>query len=188
MVGRLAVLASALTTCIIFAFGWHSVVIATASPMPREESQRIRHQCEEQLVWFSLTIGLAVVWMLWANSTLARLALLALPVAVGITLILEPRWKKQRANVTHALSSWLTYDSRRLPGLLQSPVGPDLRSLIVILGSLVSGIVFVRWPESPLADILASYHKHHNAIMASAGPQHSSTLETLRYSIFSLPV
>ena len=155
--------------------------------MPREESQLIRNQCEEQLALFGLVVGLAVAWMLWANAMFARMALLALPVAVGAMLISELPRTRRSAIVIHALTSWLTYDSRRLPGLLQSPIGPpDLRSLIFIFGSLVSGIVFVRWPESPLAEILDSHHKHHDAIMTSVEPQNSGTLGTLRYSIFSL--
>ena len=184
-----AVLASASTTCIIFAFGWHAAVLSTATPMPRKESQRIRNQCEEQLAVIGLLVGVAIAWMLWANAMFPRMALLALPVAVGAILISEPLTSRRTAIVIHALTSWLTYDSRRLPGLLQSPIGPpDLRSLIFIFGSLVSGIVFVRWPESPLATILDSYHKHHDAIMTSVGPQSPSTLETLRYSAFSLGV
>ena len=64
------VLASASTTCIIFAFGWHAVVLSTATPMPREESQLIRNQCEEQLALFGLVVGLGVAKQLMSGLLL----------------------------------------------------------------------------------------------------------------------
>lgn len=143
---------SAFAGLLVYLFGQHWLQVATASPMPRQAAEALRNRCSRQLLILAALLGIAMAGFLMTRSTVWRTAILTLPLA-AIAMPAPQRLRTNRYRLAcEALYSWFTYDPRRLPGLVQSPIGSTRhRLLLLIVGCVLTSLVFNHDVQSPFA-------------------------------------
>jgi hypothetical protein len=136
-------LLSAFAGLLVYAYGQHWTVLATASPMPIQNANVVRIRCSRQLVCLALVLFALIAALLISQSAVWRIALLTLPLAA----ISMPAPRGLQTNryriVCKALMSWLSQESRRLPGLVQSPTGTSyVRISLLVVACILASVTF----------------------------------------------
>jgi hypothetical protein len=138
-------LLSAFTALLIYAFGQHWTVLSTTSPMPIQAANVVRSRCRRQLVCVAVVLAAVVAALLATGSTVCRIALLTLPLA-ALTIPAPRQLPTNRYRIIYrALLSWITQESKRLPGLVQSPAGPiHARVALLVVACILTSIALTQ--------------------------------------------
>lgn len=153
--GAHIILAAITVGGLTFAFGFHGVAVATAAPLSRTVAAETREQSRCYLLLAAgVAAALTAITLAW-DFALARWAL----GTVVLTLLVQPYpghpWFDRCKTLRDAWSSWWTYATRPLPGLLQSPCGSrKSRWSLTLWSAGLAALIFVRWPNSPLPNLL----------------------------------
>lgn len=138
-IGLIAVFAS-LTISLL---GSHWATIATAFPVSRDAMRQCRSRCRWQLLLMACIVGALLFAVLSRMAGPWPVVLAALPVAVllmptphGLT---TSRWSV----AFEAILSWWNYETRSLPGLVQSPIpSARHRSWILVVACILTTAAF----------------------------------------------
>ncbi len=129
------------TSVVIYLYGTHWVVIATASPVSRRAMYQCRTRCRSQLLVMGVVLSALVAISMTAQSNLPIIALAVLPLAILAMPASRGLVTNRCAVAMEALTAWLTYESKSLPGLVQSPI-PSARHrwCILVVASVLSTV------------------------------------------------
>lgn len=116
------VLIAAFAFLAIYAFGFHWATVATAFPVSRDAMLQCRARCRKQLLFTGALIAGLLIAMLAARSGFWLMVLLALPMAILMMPAPTELMTNRFSVVMQALMSWLNYETRDLPGLVQPPI------------------------------------------------------------------
>ena len=165
-----------------FAFGWHWVVISTASPLSRTAAEDLRARCYGYLCLAATVVAVLTAALVTWDSTLLRLAIVSLVAATAVVphpgRFFFARWQTLR----NSWLSWLTYEAQPLPGLLQSPCGSLHQRLALTLGAIVlTALIFVRWSGSPLSTVIDFSQNQHQQTSAQLDSARADHFTRFRY-------
>lgn len=179
-----ASLFAAVMALLIYTLGRHATEFHTVAPLPRATAEAVRATSQQQLCLMAVAVGAIVLWMLISNSFLAKLALFTLPLAVCAVpppaTLVTPR----TTIILDSITSWLTYEAQPLPGLWQSPAG-EVRARIGLwlAASVLTAVVLVRWPASPMPDVLRAGHERQAVWQQQLAARGADAFERARYGL-----
>ena len=157
---------------------------ARPAQLPRRTAETARTIWRRELAVVAIIAGLTIAALLWSGLSILKFAILLLPLAV-MTMpcpegLRRSRWQVLRDSVI----SWFTYDTRPLPGLLQSPVAPaGHRRALLVFATVLVAVAMLRWSDSPLPRMVASAMSHHQAIAQQLDARGAGGFERLRYTV-----
>ena len=164
-----------------YAFGRHWSVVCTSAPVPRTEADALRAQWQFQLSVVSVVAVVLTASVLLTGSTLLKLAVVLLPVA-AFTARPQNTSVSPWQVLSESLGSWFTYHAQPLPGLQQSPVGPThYRTGLVLTVTVLTVMVFARWSNSPLAQVIELGSANHQTYSRQLDRRQAGDFERLRY-------
>ncbi len=164
-----------------YAFGRHWGVVCTSAPMPRTEADALRTQWQFQLSVLSVVAVVLTACVLLTGTWLLKLAVVLLPVAAFTARPQNTSVSPWRV-LLESLGSWFTYHAQPLPGLQQSPVGPThYRAGIVLAVTVLTVMVFARWSNSPLAQVIELGSTNHQTYSRQLDQRQAGDFERLRY-------
>ena len=184
---------------LVYVFGRHWSTVCTANPTPRATAELFRTQSQQQLFVLAGIASVLTGAVLWTDAAVLKLAVVTLPLAALAVRrpagLRSARWRV----VFDSLTSWIMYHARPLPGLLQSPVGPaGHRRGLMIFATVLTTVVLLRWPDSPLPRLIDMAWKQHQSVTQQLDARRAGIFERLRYggltwglafiAIVSLPV
>ena len=175
---------SATVGFLVYSFGWHWIVLCTASPTPRQTAATARTIWRRELAVVAVIAAVLTAVLLWSGAVILKFALLLLPLA-AMTMPSPEGLRRSRWQVLYdSIISWFTYDARPFPGLLQSPIAPagHRRALLVFAAVLIT-VAMLRWSDSPLPKLVESARSHHQAIAQQLDARGAGSFERLRYAV-----
>ncbi|MDX1967117.1 MAG: TraM recognition domain-containing protein [Planctomycetaceae bacterium] len=171
---------------LVYSLGLHGVALQTTAPVPRAVAQTIRATSQPQLLLLSAALGALLAWMLIGDSPLAKLALITLPLAAGGMPAPQALITSRLAIVVRVVESWLIYHAQPLPGLWQSPAGTvEKRISLWLAASVLTAVMLVRWPTSPLPAVLQAGQVRHAAWQQQLAAQGADASAKARYGILT---
>ncbi len=190
---------SSVAALVVYAFGLHGLALQTTSPVPRTLAHTVRENSRPQLLWMSAAIAAITVWMLMSEAWLPRLALVCLPLAAGVMPAPATLTTSRLSMALRVIVSWLTYNAEAIPGLWQSPAGTlEKRISLWLTASILTAVLLVRWPLSPLPTLLEAGQARHTTWQEKLTDQGANAFAKVRYgsitvvtsvlSVLALPV
>ena len=108
---------------LVYSFGFHGVVLATAFPMSPNLAQNVRERNARQLAVIAVVSSLLVYVELTYVSRLATCVLFTLPLFFSICSKQQSSRTNPLKLLWNAFIQWFFYDGRNVPGHVQSPTG-----------------------------------------------------------------
>ena len=190
---------SAIAALVVYSFGLHGLAFQTTAPVPRALAQTVRDASRSQLLLMSAAIAAITAWMLMSEAMLPRLALVCLPLAAGMMPAPATLTTSRLSMALRIVVSWVTYNAEAIPGLWQSPAGTlEKRISLWLTASILTAVLLVRWPLSPLPAVLEAGQVRHTALQDQLTYQGASAYAKVRYgsitvvtsvlSVLALPV
>ena len=138
-----------------------------------------------QLLLLTGIAALLTVAVLSTGAVLFKLAVIALPPAALLTRAPAGLRRSRLSVLRECCDSWLTYQPPPLPGLLQSPLGSaHHRAGMLMLATIITAILFISIPESPLSLLFELGQRHHLSVLDAYDLQEASLFESMRYGTF----
>jgi hypothetical protein len=171
-------LLSASMGAFVYFFGSHWAHVCTAV------ARSLRLQWQRQLGAIAALGALLIAGLLLSDWLILKIAIVTLPVAALLTPgpkgLGTSRWQVIR----DSLLSWITYEARPLPGLLQSPAGPvAYRRAMTVFAAVMTAIVLTRWDGSPLPALFRCAIEQHQSITQQLDSNGADIFERIRYGL-----
>lgn len=127
----------------IFLLGSHWATIATAFPVSRDAMHQSRSRCRRQLLLMAGIVGVLLIAVLSRMSGPWTAVLATMPVAVLLMPVPRGLTTSRWIVATESLLSWWSYETRSLPGLVQSPI-PSVRQRcwILVVACVLTTVAF----------------------------------------------